>query len=92
MFKIKLLQSPTLRYLTTQPIIAHVELLQKIQCGQAHGNAPGYLVVIQIQRCQALGELHFGKIKCQQVPRNVKHLRRFVGPEKHGGIAFQFVP
>jgi len=48
--------------------------------------------VIQIQRYQAGGELHVRQIKRQQVPRNVNRLRRFVAPEKHGTVAFQFVP
>lgn len=89
---IKPLQPPALRNFTTHPIIAHIEELQKIHSLQPHRKLPVDHVVIHVQRYQAGWELHLAHVKRQQVPRNVHHLCRFVGPEKHGGVAFQTVP
>jgi hypothetical protein len=82
--------STTHRNLTTQPIITHIQELQ-IQCGHRHRNAPGDLVVVKIQRRQALGELHLGQIELEQVPRQIHDLCGLVGAKNHGCVAFELV-
>uniref|UniRef100_A0A803R9W0 Uncharacterized protein n=1 Tax=Cannabis sativa TaxID=3483 RepID=A0A803R9W0_CANSA len=75
------LQIPTHRNLPTQPIIAHIETAQIIQCGQSHRKTPNYLIMIKIQRGQALGKLNLRHIKLQQIPRQVYKLDSFIRSE-----------
>ena len=54
---IEALQLPAHWNLTTQPVVAHVQELQ-IHLGQAHRNTACDLVMVEIQRSQALGKIH----------------------------------
>ena len=74
---IKALQLPTSRNMTTQPIIAHVQVLQ-IQRGQPRWKTPIDLIMVQIQRRQALRKSHLTQIKLEHVPRKVNDLNGLV--------------
>lgn len=88
--QIKALQRPTHRNLPTKPIITHIQILQ-IQFRHRRRQTPKHLIMINIQRCQALRKRDLRQVKFQQIPRQIKNLDHFVSAEEHKRIAFKLI-
>ena len=78
--------------LTTEIIVAHIQIIQILKRRKSLRKRPIYKIMANIQQPQGLRQPYFSQIKSKQVVCQIYPLCVFLRPKQHRRITLQHVP